>query len=92
MISSVVNTIATFFVIAPLVRRSRVYWPWVALMAVCVGYLNFITYAAAPSPEKAWWAAAGMTTIVLVGGIWLGIAQRKYFASREKAPDAPGSE
>jgi F0F1-type ATP synthase membrane subunit c/vacuolar-type H+-ATPase subunit K len=92
MISSAVNTIATFFIIAPLIRRSRAHWPWVTLTIVCVGYLNYITYAAAPSPEKAWWAAAALTALVLVGGIGMGILQRKYFESRTKAPEVQGSE
>ena len=92
MISAGVNTAATFLVIPPLIRRGRKYWSAVTTVIFAVGYLNFTTYAAAPSPENAWWVAAVLTALVLIGGIAMGIAQRKYFEREKKLPDTPASE
>jgi len=92
VITGAVNTATTFLLIPPLIRRGRKYWPLVAIATIAVGYLNFITYAASPSPEKAWWVAALMTALALIGGIAMGIVQRKYFEREKKLPETPASE
>lgn len=92
MLFAAVNSTAMLFVIPPLIRRGRAYWPWVAVALACVGCFNFITYAAAPSPEKVLWLAVGMTAFVLVFGVVMGVLQRKYFEREKRLPETPASE